>query len=240
MKERIEKLKPKTFCEIGSGNGYISNLLLGKGMKGKGYDLNESACKNNLELNKKYVLKQDYQIINDNFLIQNNNEKYDYIISCMVIEHLDAFTVNKYFEVCKSALNHNGSIAVFVPSNMKYWGIEDEIAGHFKRYTFNDFKILAKNFDLKISDIAGLNYPISNLLLSLSNRIVKNNEGYKQNLSKQEQTVLSGNRNIKFKTTFPWYFKFFLNNFTMFPFHIIQKINKKNNNSMVIYCELKK
>lgn len=237
LNERINTFKAKSFCEVGSGNGFISKLLLEKGMSGVGFDLNSSACENNKQLNAQYIAQNKYKVINGNFFEGNLTDKFDLIISCMVIEHLDAEMVHDYFEVCKKYLNKNGKIVVLVPSSMKHWGIEDEIAGHFKRYSFSDFEAIANEHHLKISNKSGLTYPISNWLLGLSNYLVKKSEGHKSTISMQEQTIESGNRNVKFKTDFPIYFKLLLNNFTMYPFHVLQKINSKNENSLVMYCE---
>lgn len=239
IKGRIRSIKPATFCEIGSGNGHVSRILLEMGLTGKGYDLNESACENNAELNSKYIQEKKYSVSNGDFLAERSGEKYDFIFSCMVIEHLDDPTLEKYFQRCKEVLAPGGTIAVFVPANMSYWGIEDEIAGHFKRYTFKDFKDIAGRFNIDIRDMAGLTYPISNWLFKLSNKLVSKNEGYKSSLSMQEQTVLSGNRDIKFKTSFPWYTGVILNPVVMYPFHILQRMNRNNESSMVIYCEFK-
>ena len=239
LKERISNFRAKSFCEIGSGNGFLSKLLLDKGMTGVGYDLNASACKNNETTNNAYIQAGKYRVLNENFIGSVVKEKYDFIISCMVIEHLDPDTVAAYFNSCKQLLSPGGTIAVFVPANMKFWGIEDEIAGHFKRYTKDDFNKIAANHNFEVVDMAGLNYPISNWLLNLSNHFVKKNEGYKKEMTMQEQTVLSGNRDVKYKTSFPSYFKLFLNDATMYPFHVMQKMNKKNENSMIMYCEWK-
>jgi phospholipid N-methyltransferase len=237
--ERINKLKPKTFCEIGSGNGHLSKILLNMGLTGKGYDLNESACDNNRLLNKEFIDSKKYAVYNEDFLSNTTGEKYDFIFSCMVIEHLDEDLLNKYFDFCKKAVTATGTIAVFVPANMTFWNIEDIIAGHFKRYSFQDFRDIAGKHKLVINDMAGLNYPISNWLFALSNKLVKKSEGYKENLSMQEQTILSGNRDIKFKTKFPWYTAIVLNKVAMYPFHILQKMNRNNEKSQVIYCEFK-
>ncbi|MGZ3861854.1 MAG: class I SAM-dependent methyltransferase [Bacteroidia bacterium] len=239
FKRRITPAQYRTFCEIGSGNGILSNILLQKGLTGVGYDLNESACKNNNELNKDFIGNNKYKVYNENFITDSSENKYDLIYSCMVIEHLDEETVNRYFEACKKKLNAGGTILVLVPSAMKYWGIEDEIAGHFKRYEFEDLRKIADQHGLKINDLAGLTYPVSNWLFGLSNRIVSKNEGHKKNLSMQEQTVQSGNRGVKFKTEYPWYFKLFLNEITMLPFYWLQRISKNNPKSMVLYCEYK-
>lgn len=237
FKERIRALTPGTFCEIGSGNGHVSHILLSMGLSGKGYDLNKSACDNNAARNKAYIDSGKYQVYNADFLKENTGEQFDYVFSCMVIEHLDEATLNAYFEKCKQLLTQNGTMAVFVPSSMKHWGIEDEIAGHYKRYSFSDFETIAKQYGLRITDMAGLTYPVSNWLFGLSNKLVKKGEGYKENLSMQEQTVLSGNRDTKFKTSFPWYTGVILNELVMYPLHILQKMNRKKDDALVIYCE---
>jgi SAM-dependent methyltransferase len=240
FKKRIRKASFKTFCEIGAGNGVLSELLLKSGLQGRGYDLNESACRNNENRNKHFIGQGKYKVICGDFLSSPPEEKFDMIISAMVIEHLDDADVKKYFEVCKQHLNPGGRIIVFVPASQKYWGIEDEIAGHFRRYEFADFKIIASVHSLQINDLHGLTFPVSNILFSLSNYLVKTNEGGKRKLSMHEQTVLSGNRNVKFKTSFPFIFKLVLNEVVLYPFYILQRIFKKHPSSMVIYCEMSK
>jgi len=94
---------------------------------------------------------------------------------------------------------------------MEYWGIEDEIAGHFKRYTFDCFDQIAKQHSLKLKHIAGLTFPLSNILFPLSNYLVSKHESKKLSLSKQEQTVLSGNRKRENENKFPCFFGIFLN-----------------------------
>ena len=237
--KRVKAIKISSFCEIGSGNGVLSNILLSKGLTGIGFDLNKSCCENNNALNKEYINNSKYKLSNSDFLTANDPAKYDFVFSCMVIEHLDKNMVFNYFDACKKQLNENGTIAVFVPSSMKYWGIEDKIAGHFKRYEFQDFNQIAKQHNLTITYLSGLTYPVSNWLFTLSNKIISKNEGHKENLSMQEQTIQSGNRAVKFKTIYPRYFKLILNPITMFPFYVLQKISSKNSKSMVIYCEFK-
>src|SRR5688572_13561406 len=238
FKKRLRKTSYKTFCEIGSGNGILSELLLKLGLQGRGYDLNESACVNNTNRNKNFIHRGKYRVICGDFLLSPPPEKFDIIISAMVIEHLNDVDVKKYFEVCKGHLNKDGRIIVLVPASQKYWGIEDEIAGHFKRYEFDDIKKIASEHHLRIIDLCGLTFPLSNILLRLSNYLVRNSEGSKKNLTMQEQTILSGNRAVKFKTFFPKFFKVILNDIVLYPFYLLQRIYKSHTSSMVIYCEM--
>ena len=54
LKERLNRYRgigKKSFIEIGSGNGNVSEIFLKKGFEGIGFDLNESACANNRKHN---------------------------------------------------------------------------------------------------------------------------------------------------------------------------------------------
>ena len=159
------------------------------GFMGIGFDLNKSACKNNNIKNEHFVSNGRYNVRNENFIDFNSDEKYDIIISCMVIEHMDNDFLEQYFIKCKKILSNKGLIISLVPASMKYWGIEDEIAGHIKRYEFKDFENIANQFNLTLNKNIGLTYPLSNLLFSISNRIIKKKESDKLKLSLKERTV---------------------------------------------------
>jgi len=241
LKKRLKDLRSNGLCsfiEIGCGNGNVSNIFLNMGFMGIGFDLNKSACKNNYIKNEHFISNGKYNVINENFIEFNSDEKYDIIISCMVIEHMDNDLLEQYFLKCKKTLSNKGVIISLVPAAMKYWGIEDEVAGHIKSYEFNDFENLANQFNFRINKNIGLTYPLSNILYLISNRIIKKKESDKLKLSLDERTVYTGNRNIKYKTTFPKGFNLILNPIFLYAFHLLQLIFSKNKNNLVIYSEL--
>jgi len=88
-------------------------------------------------------------------------------------------------------------------------------------------------------NIQGLTFPISNILLPISNFLVKKHEKSKLNLSLIERTKHSGNRNVFMKTRFPEFLKFILNEKILFPFHLLQKMFHYKN-SLTLYFEIKK
>lgn len=137
-------------------------------------------------------------------------------------------------------MKSDGKLIFLVPSNMMAWGIEDEIAGHVKRYTFHEIEFLAKSNNLKVEFKCGLNYPVSNWLLGMSNFIVSKNEGHLKEKSELEKTVYTGNINLKYKTVFPSLFSIVLNEMVMLPLHWLQLLNAKNEKSLVMYFELTK
>lgn len=224
------------FIEVGSGNGHLSNLLLRNGYNGFGVDLNQSACENNAELNKEYIASNRYSVYNGDFNAQPNSG-FDFLISSMVIEHIPDEPLKEFIANAKRILKPGGKLIFLVPSNMEAWGIEDDIAGHVKRYTFQDIEQLAEQNNLSVDFKCGLNYPVSNWLLRLSNRIVNKHEAHLQSKSELEKTVYTGNRNVKYKTVFPAYLNVVLNEVSMLPFHGLQLMNLRNQRSLVMYFE---
>lgn len=238
FRRRMRKLKPGVFIEVGSGNGHLSKILLEMGWKGTGYDLGKRACENNSELNGKYISSGHYRVEEGNFLNAAILTKADLIVSMMVIEHLTEQEVNEYFIKCMYLMKKGSALVSFVPAGMQFWGIEDDVTGHFRRYTFGDFKKYALHYGLKIRDLTGLTFPVSNILLGISNYLVRKSEARKNFLSAKEQTIESGDRNVLMKTAFPPYFKIFLNEVVLFPLYIIQRLFRNSKMSMVIYCEM--
>ena len=239
IKERLRSLKKErmSFIEVGSGKGYLSQLLLSEGHTGIGVDLNKAACDFNRELNEMYISKGDYEVNNSDFNTIEKNH-FDFLISSLVIEHLNEDELNLFIEKGKNLIRKGGRLIFLVPSNMMAWGIEDEIAGHVKRYSFEDIDLLAKTHNMKSEVAVGLNYPISNWFLRLSNIIVNKNEGYLVSKSKKDRTVYTGNRNVKYKTIYPKLLNIILNEYALFPLHIIQKSFSNNKNSLIMYFEL--
>lgn len=225
------------FIELGSGNGYNSNLLLEAGMIGTGIDLNASACDNNKQLNADYIKMKKYSVSNADFFSFSPEQKVDLLFSCMVIEHMPDDLVQAYFNKAKEIVKPGGRIITMVPGSMKHWGIEDEIAGHYKRYSIQELADLGVVHGFNVRMVCGLTYPVSNWLLPVSNRIIRKAESGKKQLSMQEQTVQSGNRKVMFKTDYPVWMRMILNTFTMWPFHILQKLFRNSSGSLILYSE---
>lgn len=238
IRERLRSFKKERmrFIEVGSGKGFLSELLFSEGHTGIGVDLNDSACHINRELNKKYISKGDYEVIKSDFNIVDQNN-FDFLISSMVIEHLNEEELNLFIEKAKKIIRKDGKLIFLVPSNMLAWGIEDEIAGHVKRYSFEDIELLAKTHKMNIELKVGLNYPIPNWLLKLSNIIVNKNEGDLLSKSEKDRTVYTGNRNVKFKTIYPKFLNILLNEYVLYPLHIIQKSFSQKQDSLIMYFE---
>jgi SAM-dependent methyltransferase len=237
FKERLARLPRGRFVEVGAGQGIVSKTLLDLGWSGSAYDLNADSLAVASEVNRPAVSEGRYRVLHQDWLDTPAASASDLVVSCMVLEHLDDDDEARYFEHVRHSLAPGGTGVLFVPACPAYWGVEDEIAGHFRRYTAHELKRRIERHGLEVRHMAGLTFPVSNLLFPVSEFLVRRAERRKMALSLKERTKLSGNRTVKFKTTFPGALRLLLNETVMYPFHLLQKLNAGNGRSMVLYAE---
>jgi SAM-dependent methyltransferase len=240
LRERLAPRKPGRFLEVGCGSGWISRIFLELGWAGLGVDLHEPSILHALEANRPYVARGDYHALQLDFLDPEaglDGREFDVIISCMVIEHLDDAGESRYFDRCRSLLVEGGLAIVLVPASERHWGIEDEIAGHFRRYTHASLTSRLDSIEWDLQHISGLTYPVSNMLLGISNYLVRRSERAKLDLPLAERTRLSGDRDVFLKTRIPRFFRLVFNEWTMIPWHHLQKRFGGHRACMVLYAE---
>ncbi len=239
LRERLSSIKAGKFIEIGPGSGEITKILLDLGWHGFSYDLDKTTI-DKLKIRFAREINEDmYEAISGNFIASLEHQKIDLVISCMVMEHLSESAELDFIKKSKLLLKDGGILIGIVPSSPNHWGIEDAIAGHFRRYTRERLKELFCNSGFKLEHLVGLTFPMSNFLLPLSNFLVHKSERQKLPMSQIDKTKLSGRRNVKFKTNFPVFFIFFINKITIYPFFILQKIFKNSKQSLILYFEAK-
>ncbi len=229
------------FLEVGPGSGHLTQILLDEGMSGSVIELSATACDQLADRFSNSISQGALIIRNESFLTAMSlTAKFDLVVSAMVLEHLDSSEEEAFLQKCHDSLKTNGVLILFVPANPNYWGIEDEVAGHFRRYTSQSLVHLVENFNFSVGLVRGLTWPLSNMLLPLSNLFVKRAEYSNLELEKKERTLLSGHRDVMFKTVFPRSLRFVLNKVTLYPFYLAQNVFKNNPNSLVIYLRAKK
>ncbi len=237
VRSRLRRLAPGTFVEIGVGQGVLSRLLLDLGWRGAGFDLNEQAVQAAAALNADAIAQHRYELRAGDWLELSEPPVADLVVSSMVLEHLDSDDERRYFRRAAETLRPQGRVVLLVPGSPRHWGIEDEIAGHQRRYTFETLRNAAESSGFAVEHMAGLTFPLSNLLLSLSNRQVRRWEADKTSLGLDRRTVESGDRHVPWKTSFPPAARLVLNDAVLFPFHLLQRVNSRNPSSLVLYCE---
>lgn len=238
LRARIRRVPPGHFIEIGPGSGEITQLLLSLGWSGTLYELEAETVAKLQGRFAKELQDRRLEILNSDYLTSGPGQhRADLVISCMVMEHLDADAESAFMRKSADCLKDTGVLIGFVPGSPAHWGIEDDIAGHFRRYTRESIGKLISSTEFIPTHIAGLTYPVSNLLLPLSNYLVNRGEKAKLRLSTLERTKQSGKRRVAFKTYFPSVFGMILNRFTMLPLYGMQKLFTGSKNALVLYFE---
>lgn len=241
FRRQIKKFKGKYFLEVGPGSWHLTSLLLKEQMSGTVIELSKNSCDVLTERFSDSISDHLLEIKNDSFLsIEGLANKYDLLVSAMVLEHLDSYQEQAFIRKCLNSLKENGVLMLFVSANSNYWGVEDEIAGHFRRYLSNDLIALLDPAKWEVNLVRGLTWPLSNILLPISNFFVKRSEITNLSLEMHERTLLSGHRDVMYKTVFPRYFRFFLNSFTLYLFYVLQNIFKYNSNSLILFMQATK
>lgn len=237
LRERLRGVPPGRFVEIGPGSGEITQVLLDAGWRGRSYDLGQQTIASLRERFAAEIAAGRFEAVNGDYLATDPGEPADLVISCMVMEHLDDTQQSAYMRRSAAQLGPRGMMISLVPGSPRDWGIEDDIAGHCRRYTRDEVRKLADAHGWRLQHVAGLTFPVSNLLLPVSNFLVNRSERNKLALSAQDRTVQSGRRSVKYKTHFPPVLALLLNRFTLFPLHLLQKMFSGSERALVLYFE---
>jgi len=239
LEERLRRLQPGRFVEIGPGSGEITDLLLRLGWSGASVDLEPATVDALAARFAAPVGTGRLHALSGDFLqgVVTPAGQADLVISCMVMEHLDDAAELRFMQQAARSLKPGGRMVGLVPGSPAHWGIEDDIAGHCRRYTREALASLAQRSGWTLGKVAGLTVPVSNLLLPVSDFLVRRAEASRIRLSPLERTRLSGRRNVRFKTHFPSLFGLLLNRATMAPLHWLQKRLADSPAALVIYFE---
>lgn len=201
--------KIRNFLEIGVGGGDLIKDLEQISVTGEGIDISSEAINEIKKLHSNKI-----KIYQKNFFDMEEENKYDLIIGLELIEHLpdDLRALKKINELLKN----KGLIIISVPAHKKKWSILDVWAGHYRRYEKRNLieKLEKQNF--KIKKLYNYGFPLLNILLFIRKKIM-DPDSAKGSL--ENNTKKSGiDRGLEKK------FKFFFNDFFIFPFYMLQKL----------------
>lgn len=239
--EMVDSFNPKTFIELGCGEAKLSKILCSRGLSGIGIDFSKRAIEKASKYMKSYMKSGKYSLIMQDFMKNNLDKKADLVFSMFVMEHVE--NDFEFLIKLKKLVNKNGFVMVGVPSRKDKWGIEDEIAGHLRRYDRKDLLTLFDSVGMNCDKIWSVGVPVSNILLGLSNLFISiSEETHKRNYALRYRTKTSGILEIPFKTVFPSFFKLILNKFIMWPFFVLQRFfyNTDRGLMMLVYVGPKK
>jgi SAM-dependent methyltransferase len=237
LRRRLKARAPGRFVEVGTGTGDLAHMLLGLGWEGVGYELGDSAVEQARGLNAQSIASGAFELRQLDWLTEPQPPPADLFVSAMVLEHLPEADVRRFLEQAAAGLGERGLGILLVPASPSHWGIEDEVAGHERRYTRETLTATLRESGFAVTHLAGLTYPLSNLLLPISNRQVTKWETERTGLDAHARTVASGARTVPWKTQFPAPARLILNEATMSPLYGLQLLTRRSERALVLYAE---
>ncbi|MCI5135040.1 MAG: class I SAM-dependent methyltransferase [Candidatus Electrothrix sp. AW2] len=145
--------------------------------------------------------------------------QFDCVVSCEVMEHVEDDRL--FLRQIKSLLCPDGQIILSVPSRMKYWAIDDEIVGHFRRYERKDIINLFKDVGFENIKLLSYGFPFTNLLRLLRILLAKKQQRRKKHWDQRQLTEESG---VHHASGIPNFLAIFVNRYTMLPLNIIASL----------------
>lgn len=237
LRTRLAQLPVGTFVEVGGGDGYLTMMLLSMGWCGITIELDAVSAQRLKSRFANQINTHQLEVICADFLTYTAQQSVDLVISSMVIEHLSDDQESQFVANAQSMLKDDGRIVILTPLSPAHWGIEDDIAGHIRRYTRERLNWLLTAHQFQIVYIVGLTYPISNLLLPLSNALVRRHESTKLAVNKHQRTLESGHRNVPLKTHVPVVLRLVMNEYALYPLYILQNWCHNHLGALVGYAE---
>ena len=201
------------FLEVGCGMGDLLAKLKHMGFSGKGIDFSAEAISaaNTLVVGSKVCATTEN--------LEDLTEKFDFIVASEVLEHCK--NEQDFLTGISRALVPGGKIILTVPAHMADWDANDDFCGHLRRYERPDIKQLLESNGFCSVRITAYGVPIFNIMKPMYAHLIKKNTLQTQ----QDHEIRTK------KSSAMWLmpdaaslFRIVFNDFTMFPFYMIQKL----------------
>lgn len=216
--EILKRLKKGyNFLEIGPGSLSLTMDILKHYTNGTLVDYNPYVQEiyNGLEK----PIKKRLNLVIEDFMLLNINSKYDCVIACEVMEHIeqDAEFLSKIY----SLLNNHGVLILSVPSKQIFWSIHDSIVGHLRRYEKQEIINMLSKKDFKNISVISYGFPFINILRWPRILLAKMQAKEKKSWDIITQTKESG---LSHHREFPKFLGILCNKYTAYPLCLIASL----------------
>lgn len=146
-------LKPP-FMDIGCGIGDLSQYLAEKGWDGAAVDISDSA----LEVARQRLAKFPQITVEKYSLFDGRDETFNSLFLWDVVEHLENDSLA--LERVEALTRPGGLVLISVPSNPREWRWDDELVGHYRRYTVPEMRSKLQAAGLTPLEFWDFTYPV--------------------------------------------------------------------------------
>jgi 2-polyprenyl-3-methyl-5-hydroxy-6-metoxy-1,4-benzoquinol methylase len=164
LMQMLDKDKNRCILDLGCGNGYLVNQLLGLGFNIYGTDASEKGVAIAREKNPDRFFVQD--LSTGKLPVELQGLKFDTVISTEVIEHL--YNPQLFVEFCRDILTKDGELMISTPYHgylknlmlalFNKWDIHANplwLGGHIKLWSAKTLSQLLTDGGFKVTDFKG-------------------------------------------------------------------------------------
>ena len=210
VKRIIRSICPRDFIEIGAASGHMARWMSDRcQMTGTAVEISPAALEMMRERladnNKVTVFDCDSRAL---------EAQTDLLLSMEVLEHIqdDAAALRNWFDLIRPG----GHLLLSVPAHPHLFSAEDEMAGHYRRYSRKPLIRQLEEIGFEQPIVLSYGFPIGLVLKKLrtimARRSLKNDER-----SRQERTQASGVERRRWLNL-----RWMLNDVFLLPFHLLQ------------------
>lgn len=233
----LNDIPAQSFVELGCGRGVLAYKLCQRGLAGMGIDSSPEALRHTETLLQPYLQSGQFSLHQGDLLDHAHwasyAGKFDLALSMMVMEHVED-DIEFLRQLCGFVKN-GGQVMIAVPGRKDRWGIEDETAGHLRRYEREELTEKLQAVGLTQLKVWSVAVPVANILLFAGNFLLRRSEEMqKRTWQKTEQTQQSGLQRIPFKTIFPSWCKFLLNPGVWAPAFLLQRFFYNSRRGLIL------
>lgn len=164
----------ETFIDVGCGAGDLDCSIAKLGKSGKGVDFSDGAIHTSEALRDEYGLdKSVLEFKKQDAFKLVGKEKYDLVISCEVLEHVENDRELLGVLVALSTRY----VIVSVPAKEKLFDEWDTMVGHYRRYERANLKKLLEDQGLTVLKFANYGYPFTDIVRYLRRVLAKDKNG---------------------------------------------------------------
>lgn len=172
IRRLVKAISPARTLDIGCGSGLITKVLAETSTEVVAVDVSEDA----VEVSRgalgeaTNVLLKVVDVFQPSKVIGDWRGSFDLVVLSEVLEHIQ--DDRGALETVRELLGEGGWLLLTVPADPKLWNVEDERAGHARRYTREELRRKLRKSGFETVRIVNWGFPITRWLYLLEVRLL--------------------------------------------------------------------
>lgn len=172
IRRYVKRIRPNRTLDIGCGSGLITKVLAEASNHVVAVDISQEAINVSRGTlgDATNVLLRVVDVFESRQAITDWKEFFDLVVLSEVLEHID--DDESALDTVWELLGERGWLLLTVPGDPKLWTVEDEQAGHVRRYTREELRSKLTKRGFEIVQMINWGFPVTRWLYLLEVRLL--------------------------------------------------------------------